>query len=313
MKFRFGSSIDLASILREEGISAESFAVKRESFISGKSEAEVLAELDRRIAVTRDALRRGLDAPQRSHSGLTDGAAVKVASAHRRLVPDGLFSRALAYSLSVNEVNACGGKVVAFPTAGSSGIVPGVIWAWWDERSEAEGASSRESASPASGPLAAHPIQPPYDDRLRGAFLNASLVGVLIAQGATLAGAEGGCQAECGAAGAMAAAAVAFLEGLSFEDRFQSAALSLKNSLGLACDPVAGLVEVPCVKRNAFVAANALVAVELRLAGVGSMIPFDEVVAAMKSIGDSLPSSLKENAEGGLAATPTGLSFKEKI
>lgn len=307
MKYRFGSSIELAELLAEEGLSPESFAVKREAFISGKSEAEIVAELDRRIGVTRDALVHGLAAAQVSRSGLTSGAAVKVASASRRLVPDGLFSRALAYSLSVNEVNACGGKVVAFPTAGSSGIVPGAVWAWWDER------SAGGAPTPAPSPIRAAPLAPPYDERLRGAFLNASLVGVLIAQGATLAGAEGGCQAECGAAGAMAAAAIAYLEGLSLEERFQAAALSLKNSLGLACDPVAGLVEVPCVKRNAFVAANALTAVELVLAGVRSAIPFDEVVEAMKSIGDSLPASLKENAEGGLAVTPTGLAYKERI
>jgi len=307
MKYRFGSSIELAELLAEEGLSPESFAVKREAFISGKSEAEIVAELDRRIGVTRDALVHGLAAAQVSRSGLTSGAAVKVASSSRRLVPDGLFSRALCYSLSVNEVNACGGKVVAFPTAGSSGIVPGAIWAWWDERSAGGAAASAPS------PISAEPLAPPYDERLRGAFLNASLVGVIIAQGATLAGAEGGCQAECGAAGAMAASAIAYLEGLSLEERFQAAALSLKNSLGLACDPVAGLVEVPCVKRNAFVAANALTAVELVLAGVRSAIPFDEVVEAMKSIGDSLPASLKENAEGGLAVTPTGLAYKERI
>jgi L-serine dehydratase len=141
----------------------------------------------------------------------------------------------------------------------------------------------------------------------------ASLTGVLIAQGATLAGAEGGCQAECGAAGAMAACALSFLNGFSFPLCFQAAALSLKNSLGLACDPVAGLVEVPCVKRNAFLAANAIVAVELVSAGIYSAIPFDEVVLAMKTIGDSLPASIRENAQGGLAITPTGLWYKQKL
>ncbi len=294
MKYRFSTYKELADILASERISAGAYAVLREAFISDKSEAEVLAELDRRILVTREALDRGLSHPQRSLSGLTDGAAVKFASRQRILVRDDLFSRAVGYALAVNEVNACGGRVVAFPTAGSSGIVPAAIWAWWDTR----------------GPGAA---AVPYDGRLRDAFLDASLVGVLIAQGATLAGAEGGCQAECGAAGAMAAAAVAGLEGLSLEDRFAAAALSLKNSLGLACDPVAGLVEVPCVKRNAFLAANALVAVDLVLAGVRSAIPFDEVMSAMKAIGDSMPQSLKENAEGGLAATPTGLAYKMKM
>ncbi len=308
MKFRFLSYKELESILAESGLGAEDYALKREAFISGRSEAEIEVELDRRIAVTRTALEKGLAEAQRSRSGLTDGAAVKVASSTRRLVADGLVSRAISYSLAVNEVNACGGKVVSFPTAGSSGIVPGAIWAWWDER----GPSAREAPPP---PLPAVPPSPaqPYDARLRGAFLQASLVGVLIAQGSTLAGAEGGCQAECGAAGAMAAAAIAYLEGLPLSDCFDAAALSLKNSLGLACDPIAGLVEVPCVKRNAFVASQALVAVELVLAGVRSAVPFDEVVQAMKAIGDAMPSSIKESAEGGLAATPTGLAYKAKI
>ncbi|OHE61055.1 MAG: serine dehydratase [Treponema sp. GWA1_62_8] len=310
MKFRFLSFDELAEIVESEPIDAESFALKREAFISGKTEAGIEAELDRRIAVTRKALIRGLGEPQRSRSGLTDGAAVKLAAFPSPLVRDGLFARALRYSLAINEVNACGGKVVSFPTAGSSGIVPGSIWAWWDSR--ASRASRTPSADPdASGVPAA--LDPPYDPLLRGAFLNASLAGILIAQGATLAGSEGGCQAECGAAGAMAAAALGYLQGLPLRGRFDAAALSLKNSLGLVCDPVAGLVEVPCVKRNAFVAANALVAVELAMAGIRSAVPFDEVVSAMKSIGDSLPSSLRESAEGGLAMTPTGLACKRRL
>ncbi|GAB1483443.1 L-serine ammonia-lyase, iron-sulfur-dependent, subunit alpha [Treponema sp.] len=299
MNYRFLSVSELEAILDAEGITAETYALKREAFVSGKSEAEVETELDRRISVTRSALEKGLSEAQCSQSELTTGAAVKLVSSSRRLVGEGLFTRALSYAPAINEVNACGGKVVAFPTAGSSGIVPGAIWAWWDEKR-----SHDESIAAPSAPFGSH---------LRGAFLNASLVGVLIAQGATLAGSEGGCQAECGAAGAMAAAALCFLEGLSLTDRFQAAALSLKNSLGLACDPVAGLVEVPCVKRNAFVAANALVATELVLAGIKSAIPFDEVIMAMKSIGDSLPASIKENAEGGLAITPTGLACKARL
>jgi L-serine dehydratase len=154
-------------------------------------------------------------------------------------------------------------------------------------------------------------LPPPYEQSLREAFLVSSLAGILIAQGATLAGSEGGCQAECGAAGAMAACALSWLEGLSLDQCFSAAALSLKNSLGLACDPVAGLVEVPCVKRNAFVAVNALIAVDLTLSGVESVIPFDEVVWAMKQIGNALPVIIKENSTGGLAMTPTGLSYKK--
>jgi len=309
MKYRFLSFTDLASILREEGLTLEAYALARESFISGKGETAVIDELERRIWITRASLDLGISVAQCSLSGLTQGAAVKFAASGRRLVRDDLFTRAISYSLAVNEVNACGGKVVAFPTAGSSGIIPGVLWAWWD--THGPGTVNPSTGSQGSG-------NPQSDviggiEKLRGAFLNASMVGVLIAQSATLAGAEGGCQAECGAAGAMAAAGLAYLEGLTLEERFQAAALSLKNSLGLACDPVAGLVEVPCVKRNAFIAANALTAVELVLSGIHSAIPFDEVVSAMKSIGDSLPPSLKENSEGGLAITPTGLRCRKEI
>jgi L-serine dehydratase len=304
MKYRFLTYAELAAILQEEGISAEAYAVKREAFIAGISEEGVYAELDRRIAVTRRALVKGLETPQHSRSGLTRGAAAAFAASSRRLVHDGLYRRAIAYALSINEVNACGGKVVSFPTAGSSGIVPGAIWAWWDGR------AGEPAPSAGTGPLPGY--EPPFDPRLRGAFLVAALAGVLIAQGATLAGAEGGCQAECGAAGAMAACALAYLEDLPLGDCFSAAALSLKNSLGLACDPVAGLVEVPCVKRNGFVAANALTAVDLTLAGISSIIPFDEVVWAMKQIGDAMPPSIKETARGGLALTPAGLSCRAK-
>ncbi|MDR1949696.1 MAG: L-serine ammonia-lyase, iron-sulfur-dependent, subunit alpha [Spirochaetaceae bacterium] len=310
MKYRFLTYTELAAILEEEGLSPEAYAVKREAFIAGISEDAVYAELDRRIAVTRRALIKGLESPQFSRSGLTRGAAAVFAASPRRLIRDDLYRRAVTYALSINEVNACGGKVVSFPTAGSSGIVPGVIWAWWDSRvKDAELEPGIGETAADKKPLPPF-FPPPYDERLRGAFLIAGLAGVLIAQGATLAGAEGGCQAECGAAGAMAACALARLEGLTPEDCFSAAALSLKNSLGLACDPVAGLVEVPCVKRNGFLAVNALTAVDLTLSGITSIIPFDEVVWAMKQIGDVMPPSVKETSRGGLALTPTGLSYR---
>jgi L-serine dehydratase len=310
MKYRFHTFAELEANLREGALSVEDYAVKREAFMAGIPESAVYKELDRRIAVTRASLIKGLESPQISRSGLTQGAAVAFAGAEQALVEDRLFRRAVSYALAINEVNACGGKIVSFPTAGSSGIAPGLIWAWWDSR----GPKAKPPSGKEPGPAGTLPpmIEPPCDPRLRGAFLVASLAGVLIAQGATLAGSEGGCQAECGGAGAMGAAALAYLEAQPLEACFSAAALSLKNSLGLACDPVAGLVEVPCVKRNAFVAVNALVAVDLTLAGIHSIIPFDEVVWAMKQIGDSMPASVRESAAGGLAVTPTGLSFREK-
>ncbi|MDR2375496.1 MAG: L-serine ammonia-lyase, iron-sulfur-dependent, subunit alpha [Treponema sp.] len=309
MKYRFHTYAELAANLQEGNLIVEEYAVKREAFMAGIPEDAVYRELDRRIAVTRASLIKGLESPQKSRSGLTRGAAVAFARTERRLVKDRLWRRAASYALAINEVNACGGKIVSFPTAGSSGIVPGLIWAWWDSRTGPE----KPEPAPAPDPDPVPPmLDPPYNPKLRGAFLVASLTGVLIAQGATLAGSEGGCQAECGGAGAMGACALAYLENRPLEECFSAAALSLKNSLGLACDPVAGLVEVPCVKRNAFVTVNALMAVDLTLAGVYSIIPFDEVVSAMKQIGDSMPAAIKENANGGLALTPTGLSFREQ-
>jgi L-serine dehydratase len=309
MKYRFHTFAELEARLREEKLSVEDYAVRREAFMAGIPESAVCQELDRRIAVTRASLIKGLGTPQISRSGLTQGAAAAFARAERGLVEDSLYRRAASYALAINEVNACGGKIVSFPTAGSSGIVPGLIWAWWDSRAGGQGAP--EALPAGRGPLPPM-LEPPYQARLRGAFLVASLTGALIAQGATLAGSEGGCQAECGSAGAMAACALGYLEERPLGECFSAAALSLKNSLGLACDPVAGLVEVPCVKRNAFVAVNALLAVDLTLAGVHSVIPFDEVVWAMKQIGDSMPAAIRESAAGGLALTPTARSVKEK-
>jgi L-serine dehydratase len=190
MKFRFHNFVELREILNTEKISAPDYALKREAFSSGNSVETAAAELDRRIEVTRQALIKGIGKPQVSRSGLTRGAAAVFARAERPLVRDGLFRRAAAYALAINEVNACGGRIVSFPTAGSSGIVPGTIWAWWDLRRE----GARNPEGPEIGEI--EPWAPPYDQPLREAFLLASLAGILIAQGATLAGSEGGCQAE---------------------------------------------------------------------------------------------------------------------
>ena len=286
----FHTSADFLALLEETGFSPEEYTVKREAFLQGKTENEIWKEIDRRIEVTGDALRKGLETPQHSYSGLTRGAAALLRDARGPLIEDEFYLKTVAYALAVSEVNACGGKVIAFPTAGSCGIVPGALWAYRDTRGKTK--DRREFAA---------------------AFVVASLIGILVAQRATLAGSEGGCQAECGVAGAMAAAGLVRFSGGGFGRALNAAALSLKNSLGLACDPVAGLVEVPCVKRNAFVAVQAVTAAQLSLAGVDSAIPFDEVVGALREIGSSLPSSIKESAEGGLAATPTGKTYKEKI
>jgi L-serine dehydratase len=296
MKWLFTTAAELLDRVHESGLSLPEFILAREAHYSGGSVEAARAEMGRRIRITRRALEAGIGRPQLSYSGLTRGAAAKLASAEAAAagpaVADPLFRLALTYALAVNEVNACGGKIVAFPTAGSCGIVPGVLWAYRDARRP-----DLDADSPA----------------LQDAFAVASAAGMVMASRVNLAGASAGCQAECGAAAAMAASGLMWLLGKSPEDCLDAAALSLKNCLGLACDPVAGLVEVPCVKRNAFMAANALAAVTLAEAGIRSAIPFDEVVGAMKAIGDSMPAALRESAQGGLAVTPTGLAIKERV
>jgi len=288
----FTTAEELLARAEESGLSVPDFLVEREAFYSSSTAAAARVEVARRIRIMRQSLDAGMANPKRSFSGLTEGAAARLAAAREGSVADPFFRKALVYALSINEVNACGGKIVAFPTAGSSGVAPGLLWAYRDARRPDLDADSK---------------------LFQDAFVVASGVGMVIAMRATLSGAAGGCQAECGAAAAMGAAGVLWLLGKSAGECFDGAALSLKNCLGLACDPVAGLVEVPCVKRNAFMAANALAAVTLAEAGIRSAIPFDEVVSAMKAIGDSMPSALRESAEGGLAQTPTGLEYKRKI
>lgn len=194
------------------------------------------------------------------------------------------FLKALAYALAVTEVNAAMGRVVAAPTAGASGIIPGIIIALVEDRSLT-------------------------DVQAINALLVSGAIGRIIAANATLSGAEGGCQAECGAASAMAAAAAVFLYGGSAEQSLEAAAMALKGLLGLVCDPMAGLVEVPCSKRNASSAANAFACAEMALAGIQSVIPFDEVVDAMFKVGNLMSPSLKETAVGGCAGTPTAVKF----
>ena len=180
------------------------------------------------------------------------------------------------------------GVIVAAPTAGASGILPGVIYAAQEEFG--------------------------FDDDMAvKALLTASAIGTVIAIRATISGAEGGCQAECGAGAAMAAAALIFVTGGSFEECANAATLALKNCLGLVCDPVAGLVEVPCVKRKGMFASVAITADDMTKAGIVSFIPPDQVIDTMYQVGISLPPTLRETSKGGLAVTPKGLEATKRL
>ena len=196
----------------------------------------------------------------------------------------GFLLRASAIALEVATYNASMGRIVAAPTAGSCGILPGMLFAW--EEFYGKDAADKER-------------------RLTEALIVAGAVGEIIANRATLAGAEGGCQAECGAAAAMGSAALVCLMGGSCNAVANAVALTLKSVLGLVCDPVGGLVESPCIKRNGLLVAVGALAADMALAGVTSLIPADEVIDAMGQIGRSIPPSLRETSRGGLAVTPT--------
>ncbi len=232
----------------------------------------------------RDAVRAGLAAEARSRSGLTGGDAARVAASAAGPV-GGVFARALAGALAVAEVNASMGRVVAAPTGGASGVLPGVLLAIAEERG--------------SG-----------DEELVDALATAAAIGAVVASRTGLSGAAAGCQAEIGTAAAMAAAATASMLGGSPEQCGHAASIALQGTLGLVCDPVGGLVEVPCVARNATGAAIALAAAESALAGVEFPIPFDQVADALAKVGRSIPSDLRETARGGLAASPAAQNLR---
>ncbi len=240
------------------------------------------------LQVMRQAVVEGMTGTRRSMSGLVGGDAKLLEE--RRLAGKSLsgdvLARTAARALAVAEVNAGMGKIVAAPTAGSCGVLPGVLLTLAEETGA-------------------------RDELLLEALFAAAGIGMVIASQASISGAQGGCQAECGSAACMAAAAGVELAGGDPVQAAHAGAMALKTMLGLVCDPVAGLVEVPCVKRNAAAAANALLAVDMAMAGIKSNIPLDEVIWAMDQIGSAMPCSLKETAQGGLALTPTALQVRE--
>lgn len=255
-----------------------------------QSQDELFELMRASLQVMAEAAAKGLSAVSKSASGLSGGDANKMRQAvdAGRSLSGKVLSETLAKALAIAEVNACMGRIVAAPTAGSCGIIPAVLLTLQEENNLAE-------------------------DQVVMSLFTAAGLGMVIARKASISGAEGGCQAECGSAAAMAAAAAVELMGGTPQMCAHACAMALKSVLGLVCDPVAGLVEVPCVKRNASGAANALIAAEMSLAGIESTIPVDEVIGAMKAIGDAMPKSLKETAEGGLAATPTAKKIAREI
>lgn len=280
---KFSTLQQLIECCREDGVTIGQLMLSEQAKESGKSEEEIFKQMADYYNIMKEAVHRGIHEPVPSRSGLTGGDAVRISE----YMLSGTASlgteacTALAYALSVSEVNASMGRIIATPTAGSCGIIPGVF------------VSSQERFH--------------WDDRhlIMGLFC-AGAIGYVIANNSFISGAEGGCQAEVGSAIGMAAGALTELRGGTPEQAVHAVGLALKNSLGLICDPVGGLVEIPCIVRNGFGAVSALAATDMALAGVRSVIPSDEVVGVMLEVGTAMPAKHRETAQGGLAQTPTG-------
>lgn len=283
---KFTSVADLLALAAADNQCLSELIWQWESEESERSRGAVWQDMEQCLLVMEDAIQHGIRQQRLTASGMAGTDAVKLMQADSFIGP--VVSKAAAYAVAVSEINAGMGRIVACPTAGSCGIVPGAMFAVRDA------------------------VQCPREQLVRALF-TAGGIGHIIATKATISGAVGGCQAECGAAAAMAAAAVVEMLGGTAVQAAHAVALALKNMLGLVCDPVAGLVEVPCIKRNGFAAVHALTSAHMALAGVESVIPADEVIEAMLHIGLDMPRSLKETSEGGLAKTPTGLQIAKKL
>ena len=282
--------INLLNICEEKNISIWEYTIMCEEEESGLSRVGIFEKMRKNLNTMREAAEYGLTNETRSISGLIGGDAIKLnryASSRNTLTGEFMI-KAMARAVSCSEVNATMGKIVAAPTAGSCGILPAVIITAGEKLNKTE-------------------------DELINALFTASGIGIIIAKNATMSGAEGGCQAECGSAAAMGAAAVVEMMGGTPAMAMDAAAIVIKNILGLVCDPIAGLVEVPCTKRNMAGTVSALTTADLVMSGVTSRIPFDDTVLAMNKVGRQLPCELRETAMGGLATTPTGLRLAKEI
>ena len=284
----FASGAELLDRCAEQGTGLAGAFLAREQALAaldGRT-CDALPYADRALAVMRASATEPLREPAPSMGGLIGGEARDVRRARERgfAAVDALTGAAMEHALAVLETNASMGRIVAAPTAGSAGVVPGVLLALEQER-------GLDAATLCRGLLAA------------------GAVGYLIARNATVSGAEGGCQAEIGSAAAMAAAAAVEMAGGTPAQALDAAANALSSLMGLVCDPVGGLVEVPCQKRNATAAATALVSAQIALAGVGNLVGFDETVAAMDAVGRALPFELRESALGGIAAAPSACAW----
>lgn len=286
----YNSIQDLCKQADEKGCAIWEIVLENEMMASGKSETDIYKELKRRFEVMKTSAGRALEKPYDTVGNLIRGSASTQYSYTKEKggICGEFMNEAMALALSCCEINAAMGKICAAPTAGSCGILPAVIIA----------------------------VRNRYllDDKVvYQGMLTASGIGAVVMKNATVAGAEGGCQAECGVAAAMAAAAAVHMCGGTNTMAANACGFALMNCMGLVCDPVAGLVQLPCALRNASQTVNALTSADIALSGAPCLIPPDEVVEAMYKVGKALPSSLKETAEGGIAGTQTGKQIAAEI
>lgn len=285
----YTSGKELLEMANDRDCKLSDIVLEFEAKLHSLSTDGIIEKMKNNLDIMIESANKGLEEEVKSVSGLIGGDAKKIYeySSKKTLCGD-VVNKAMARAISCSEVNAAMGKIVAAPTAGSCGILPSAVI------------------------TAAEVLDSSEEDMIK-ALLTASGIGQIIVRNATVAGAEGGCQAECGSAAAMSAAAIVEMAGGTTEMSFHAACISIKNVLGLVCDPIAGLVEAPCAKRNSSGVINALTSADLALAGVKSIVPFDECVEAMYKVGKALPHTLRETALGGMAATPTGIRLRKEI
>lgn len=287
----FSTIKELVALATEQKKPISEIMIEQEMEMTQQSREYIWEKMEKNLQTMKNAVERSVEGEGVfSPTGLTGGDALKMKKYRERgktLSGDSVLA-GVQYALGTNEVNAAMGLVCATPTAGASGTLPGVVFSIADT------------------------MKLNHEQQVRFLFTSAAF-GMVVANNAMIAGATGGCQAEVGSASAMAAAAAVEAAGGTPQESSEAFATALGNLLGLVCDPVAGLVEVPCVKRNAIGAGNALIAADMALAGITNVIPADETIEAMRSIGVRMPRELRETGLGGLAGTRTGVAIKMRI
>lgn len=287
----YNSIYEIVEEATQRNLKISEVVLEDQAIQMGWNKEAIYAEMELNFDTMIESTKTGMDPDLRSTSGLTGGEGYKMmayAEKNNGGLAGNLVTRCIARAMATSNCNAAMGKIVATPTAGSCGILPGALVTLYED----EGYSKKDVVM---------------------SIFTAAAFGMVFAKKASISGAEGGCQAECGSAAGMAAAAIVELQGGTPQQCADALGMSVINQMGLVCDPVAGLVEIPCIKRNASGVTVAITSASMTLAGVPLEIPADECIMAMKEVGDSLDTDLKETARGGLATTPTGMALKKQV